>query len=474
MVPSLRTRFAAVLLSIATGLSVFVLCLARPEPANAIPALARKYGLPCSACHEAWPKLNNFGIAFRDNGYQLGNDRDSPIYQNNAYFPITFRMTPNWHLENTNRAAVDVIPGDPASGSVEKSITSHGFDLSGLDILTLGTLHKNISFALVPSAEEDGSFHFESVWVRVDNMFGSRWANLKFGKHELDVPEALSEKRSLTLSGASGGYNLYHFDPIGGTNEFGLGDNQLGVELSGHSRSSYTRYAIDVLSSNSGNVDFADNNGAPAANTYDVYAHFSHGIMIPKLGLQRFGVLAYDGRRATYALTSGGEPIEGTGRGTASFYRLGAYATFYFKNLDFTGMWYRGQDNRFLATATPKILGVAGLPVGANDAVWNGGINEVHYVVNPQFIIFGRYELIRMSQQAFPIGTLTTAGVLSTPTLGDTDAFAIGYRWYPIMFSRAGLAWHNEFSRAKIKGASPLSGQDLTTNSVFVGLDLDF
>ena len=28
---------------------------------RAIPAFARKYGLPCSACHTAWPELNNFG-----------------------------------------------------------------------------------------------------------------------------------------------------------------------------------------------------------------------------------------------------------------------------------------------------------------------------------------------------------------------------------------------------------------------------
>ena len=48
---------------------------------RAIPAFARKYGLPCSACHTAWPELNNFGQVFRDNGYQLMNDRDSPIWQ---------------------------------------------------------------------------------------------------------------------------------------------------------------------------------------------------------------------------------------------------------------------------------------------------------------------------------------------------------------------------------------------------------
>src|SRR5882757_7094057 len=126
---------------------------ALPIPAGkvyAIPAFARKYGMPCSACHEAWPKLNNFGQSFKDNGYQLGNDRDAPIFQQPAYWPVSFRMTPNWHRENTNKVLVD----QAASGV--QSITTHGFDLSGLDILTAGTLNKNISFLMVPSADSTG------------------------------------------------------------------------------------------------------------------------------------------------------------------------------------------------------------------------------------------------------------------------------------------------------------------------------
>jgi len=77
--------------------------LALAAPAHAIPAFARKYGLPCSACHEAWPMLNNFGQTFKDNGYQLGNDRDSPIYQQPGYWPIMFRglyTSNNRRLEN--------------------------------------------------------------------------------------------------------------------------------------------------------------------------------------------------------------------------------------------------------------------------------------------------------------------------------------------------------------------------------------
>ena len=59
-----------------------------------------------------------------------------------------------------------------------------------------------------------------------------------------------------------------------------------------------------------------------------------------------------------------------------------------------------------------------------------------------------RYEIIRMSQQALP----------GTPAkLGNIDGYSVGYRWYPIMFSRAGLAWHNEYSITRTQGAVPLS-----------------
>jgi hypothetical protein len=76
--------------------------------------------------------------------------------------------------------------------------------------------------------------------------------NLKVGKHELDMP--ISEKRFLALTSNGGFYQLYHTIPIASDiNSFGgIGDNQLGAELMGHSQNSYTRYAVSVLSSNDG------------------------------------------------------------------------------------------------------------------------------------------------------------------------------------------------------------------------------
>src|SRR6202007_970921 len=120
---------------------IFLLMGASPS-ASALPAFARKYGLRCSACHKAWPMLNFFGQKFKDNGYQLMNDRDAPIWQNNAYWPVTFRIVPFWHRESNDKVAIDVGAG---TNNGQRRITSTGFDLSGLDFHTGGTLEKNIS-----------------------------------------------------------------------------------------------------------------------------------------------------------------------------------------------------------------------------------------------------------------------------------------------------------------------------------------
>src|ERR1700693_3110594 len=108
------------------------------DRAHALPAFARKYGLRCSACHEAWPMLNYFGQKFKDNGYQLMNDRDAPIWQNPSYWPVTFRITPFWHRESTDKISYDT----PGGGSALKRLSFSGFDHGGLDILAAGTIDK--------------------------------------------------------------------------------------------------------------------------------------------------------------------------------------------------------------------------------------------------------------------------------------------------------------------------------------------
>ena len=433
---------------------------------HAIPAFARKYGMPCSACHEAWPKLNNFGQVFKDNGYQMGNDRDAPIFQQPAYWPISFRMTPHWHRESVDHAdATSQATGVP----VEGRITTHGFDLSGMDILTAGTLAKNISFLLVPSAGNDGAFGFESANVRFSNLLKSSWLNVKVGKFELD--NLISEKRIMTLSN-NGFYQIYHFQPVTEfTNPgtvvpftFGMGDNQIGAELSGHSKNSYTRYSVSLLSGNDGSV------GVPNGHGYDTYLTFSQAFEAGGLGLQRVGAFAYIGRAPTYSVTSS---FLADGSGQKSFYRAGFFGLWNLKKLDFMTMYTRGGDNVFLGTGTPAF---SPLPTGAQGPTWNAGFIETHYTVNPQFILVNRYEAIRMSRQALPItpGVFEPVVSVHSANFGDVDALVFGYRYYPFMSSRAGFAFHNEYSIVRQRGVAPLSGKDLTNNSLFLGFDFIF
>ena len=42
--------------------------------ADAYPGFARKYHTSCQTCHVAYPRLNDFGQAFRRNGYQFPDD----------------------------------------------------------------------------------------------------------------------------------------------------------------------------------------------------------------------------------------------------------------------------------------------------------------------------------------------------------------------------------------------------------------
>ncbi len=220
-----RNGVAAEVSSVA-HLSAFTLA---SHAAAAIPAFARKYNLACSACHTAWPELNAFGQAFKDRGYQLGNDRDSPIWVNPSYWPVAIRTTPGWHLEETTDQPVD----DGAGGTEAKTITQAGFDISGADLLMLGTLYKNITFGFVPTFEDGEGVGIEAAFVRFDNLFKSSWANLKIGKFELD--NMLSEKRIITLSNNGSFYQSYHFLPVGDGTTFGLGDNQIGVGVAGPS-----------------------------------------------------------------------------------------------------------------------------------------------------------------------------------------------------------------------------------------------
>jgi hypothetical protein len=487
--------------TIVTGVLVLlVLVLSISQRANAIPAFARKYGLRCSACHETWPILNNFGLKFRDNGYQLMNDRDAPIWQNPSYWPITFRITPIWHRTSAlNDIDVYTSPTTFNADAAVQRITTEGFDLTGLDFHTGGTLEKNISFFVLPSSDGTGTFHFETVMARFDNILGSSWLNVKMGRFELN--NLLSEKRMVGLTGNGGEYQTYHFIPLGDGNIFGqLGDNQFGMEYMGHSYNDRTRVSAALLSSVDGNVNLT------FGNAYSGFFTFDQGIDVGKLGVDRVGAYAFVGDAATYFRTTSGVPIPGSGIGNKSFNRVGFTGQFYFgPHFDLNVVTQHGSDNAYFgqgygnAIATDGNGGVtctgpAGspgcppnntpgtpLPIGAQAPTWNGVSFEARYVYSPQLVFIGVYEAERMSRQANGstfVGTSTNGftGPMAS-NLGNINNYDFIIRYNPFMTSRAGMALQSEFNIFHQVGTgptSPITGNALNTNTSELLLALDF
>ena len=274
------------------------------------------------------------------------------------------------------------------------------------------------------------------------------------GKFELD--NIISEKRILTLSNNGGFYNHYHFAPLGDDNFYvQIGDNQLGVELMGHSLNDRTRYSVALLSSNDGNVNL------PSQNAYSTFITASQAFNAGyQGGVDRVGGYLFIGNGPTYTRNSFGVPI--TGVGNKPFNREGAFALIYIKKLDFQLFYQHGWDSAYFGTSTPANMA---LPVGATAPTWNGAFIETHYVYNPQLVFIQRDEFVRVSQEALP----------TTPSnFGNINAYTFGVRYYPFMFSRAGFAYHAEYSLMQQKGAAPLSFTQLSNSSVFLGFDFDF
>src|ERR1700736_1984899 len=156
-------------IGLCAGLSV-----ALAAPASAIPAFARKYGLRCTACHESWPVLNDFGRNFRDNGYQLRLGKDDTVTAEPGYWPVAVHVLPAYQYTK--------VTNQPTDQGV-KSLGSGGVTDARIDLLMAGVLTPNISFLVVPTGfASNGNVHLESYWAYFSRLIkDSDWFNVRIG-----------------------------------------------------------------------------------------------------------------------------------------------------------------------------------------------------------------------------------------------------------------------------------------------------
>ncbi len=422
-----------------------------PGPAQAIPAFARKYNVACSTCHEAWPKLNDFGQLFRDNGYRMNRGKDNPTEQPGAYWPIAMRTTVGYQYAEQDGVQVDQPPGT--------TTTKNGtFGFAGLDILTAGALGEQFSWLVVytpglgsagfGTAPSDGDL--ESAFVGYHRIFGTPFLNVRVGKHAPDLP--VDEHRILTLTQ---GYNVYHFHPQGSAATFEPGSNQAGVEIYGHSELDALRYSVSVMTEN--DAIFSKN----WVSSPVVWGRLSGKVLLNNgiLPEVKGGVFGSAGWHPVQALTqtdpATGEavPVSGTAYSNQPYQKLGAdLHLLFFSNvnpLDITGVIMFGNEDQALITD------------GVRSAQWLGGFVEVNWVPTFNWAIIGRWERIRTTQ----------AGSDTSPqNEGDLTALTLGIR-YTVEFSNrvaATVLLEGSQVTTTVSGAKPKG------NTVLAGIDFAF
>ncbi len=286
-------------------LAVFISLSVFAGRASAIPAFGRKYKTSCATCHEAFPRLNGVGEAFRLNGYKFADDelyiKDEPVEMGDEAYK---RVWPKaiWPSD---------IPGLPPISFVFKSV--YEIDLGGTKdansqflfpssakILGAGSLGDNISFFVELGFDRSGGHgggheeESESVttvtdvagWLQFEDLLGpENFLNIRVGTvgmQDMGLFMARDHNRisfnpylysSWTMPAPA-----HHFaDEMGfdededfefSGNGF-MGHAQPGVEVNGFSRS--WRYVIGGVNGNGD--EFEDNNSEK-----DIYFQLAYKI----------------------------------------------------------------------------------------------------------------------------------------------------------------------------------------------------
>jgi hypothetical protein len=403
-------------------LAVAALLMIVPNTVQAIPAFARKYGFNCNMCHTGYPKLNDYGQRFRDNGYQLAGQqgKEKNIFQ--VAPPISMRTSAGLMVSHSEKR------------------TSSSFNLNGLDLLAAGVMHKDISFLLIytpridePAADYSGSAEannpsqpggLESANVVFSNVV-PRVLNVRVGRFE-PAYHAFSSKRSYYLLQ---GYDVYGFATPG--NGFVFDDNQLGLEMTGHLRNGF-KYGAGIVNGNGADPD--------VNNAKDVYLNLFQtiGRGDGQSAGQRVGVFGYYGWQPTDSVRSfvGGNGAT-DGKGNVGFFRVGGDVSLNWRTFNLMALFMYGADDEKLN------------PYESSDYDFTGGFARLDWagLMNNRLVMSALYNWVRPPSY--------------DTDRGDVDAGAGLMRYYLGDWTAVNVALHVEYTYRKIRGPYPVRDHEI-------------
>ena len=410
-----RRRFNAGVLSklfILSSGSLILLRVALAPDVLAIPAFARKYQTSCATCHNNFPELNDFGEAFKKNGFKFPKDDETFVKEPPVMLgaPAQRQVFPKV-----------IYPGE-IPGTVPISFRYSGFttfnskqplalgylprmDLFAPDtftILAAGSFGNSLSFWIDDDLAVEGEGSQGGLgdgYLKVNDLghylgLPKDALNLRFGQFELDLP--FSQARTINPSG----YDIYDQASIAGSlgttnNPFVFAEPQRGIEIGGYPNDGNFSWSIAAMD--------GSNTDPPSRNTKDVYARISQRFNLERdsnvrkevqaagpTGPRdhtsiRFGAFYYYGRNA---LNVDGTLFPGIGTIHEPFYRAGGDFRFKYRNFEVFGLGMYGRDQNLIPDTS------TGFQVRATPVTFSGGFTEAEYWLFPWFIWIMRYDVV--------------------------------------------------------------------------------
>lgn len=400
-------RKRSVMLQIAMwGLSCLVLLLI-PTASQAIPAFARQYQTSCTTCHSDFPKLNDFGKAFKDAGFKfpaddetflkvppvmLGAPAQKDLFPRAVWPgtipgmpPIGLRMNTFFQTTSGNRGKFDSLS---APGTVNPFIPKTDFSSGLFSLFTAGNFGSDIAFWVdedISVAGDNASGGLGDGYLKFVNIgrlikMPKDALSLRVGRFELDLP--FSPARSHNISG----WDIFDQNNLGAVNpaftaqhnvnnQLTMADAMNGIEFSGGHQYGGYHYSIALVDQNTSGVSQAANGSAfvpsPAgfasdSNFKDIYARFSYRFNLERDPASRNAVQAAGStgpRDHTYVNLGtfwfygrsvqrfsgenlAGDPVVLTAR--EPFYRAGGDFSVNYRNFNVYGLFMYGHDHNLL------------------------------------------------------------------------------------------------------------------------------
>ena len=391
--------------------AIATILAAWPTAGWAIPAFARKYGFSCTMCHVQFPRLNDFGERFRDNGYHvMGKEAEDMDVMDAAVPPISARTMIGYFNNDVDN------PGSPVDNDLNQ------FQIDGLDLFAGGVMSPSAGFFLAYLPRIDGSRGVAPQDARLEQgnvvliMRKPRWmGNLRVGRFE---PAYVPISALRTYTGAP--YEILDFP---GVIEMPLAQTQTGLELAARVDRGW-RFAGGFVDGS----DSLEDNDSP--NTFYVRASKSFRGDGANSGY-RVGAQALTGK-ARAALTGDKE----------DWTQWAVDTSLVFGPTTVLAQFAQGTADRRLNVFNT-----------ARDYDWNGFFVEVDHALCQTAVAFARYDLV------------------DTPSEQNQNIarWTIGARQYLMDHIAVAL----EYSQQKTDHAA-VSGGDLKSDNLSLAFDMAF